>query len=661
MAKSPTYAIERPTSPAPDAAYVEAIYEQRKTEGDEARLRSLAATFRQLTRQDHKLLIPPQYKAITGIVKTPFVRESWRGITAALTHNPPQVHVEPRDEHQPAKDAANLAERWTMAVDERLTKELGEDVGYEAPKVLVRDGESVIKQVHRPDAWANFPERGGDESADEYLQRWEERSKSYDAPLPFAWRVVDRLSLLFEDGEFGDSWVIEYGEYPRPILGRRYGMVAEQTAYGRRLVNPENTLGGRPQPEGDARSSASGQAIKLEYFDADGWWHVVIDGSDAPGFPKPSPYGECLPYFRAKAPDSESPLYSLMFLVPALDALLTMKMNWAYLGAYPNPVVKKNPNTMGQFGDLPVGDDGQPSKLVWRPGKALELPPGWELTFLAPPPVGSDLDELAVILRQLIEVAGMPSALKGQSGAPSGYLYNQMIAAASATYQRLAQASARQREQAAEWRFKIIDRRIRMPVYAMGGFGDGGTAWLGLKPGKDAGGGQKEAPVGLLGPVSYTFRPLLPTDEQAEAMIATQLTDPGHPLISDRYAREKLLHVEDPEGMADEIAVEKELDTNPVLKAMVIDKALKDAGIIVPTPQPSGLLNAQGAPMAQGGGAMPPEGMSPGMAGLPGASLPSVPGLTMPMRPQAPRGTGPGSPAGVFPGQPPTPAGRVPV
>ena len=86
----------------------------------------------------------------------------------------------------------------------------------------MRDAESVIKMVHRPDAWGNFPRRV-DESAEEYLSKTVEYKKG--SPLPFAMRCVDRLQLIFDDGEWGDTWVVEYGEYAQAYLKQRFGMV----------------------------------------------------------------------------------------------------------------------------------------------------------------------------------------------------------------------------------------------------------------------------------------------------------------------------------------------------------------------------------------------------------------------------------------------------
>lgn len=641
----------------PTAEFVEGLYRNRLNNGNEGRLRALMSEFRALCRLEHGVDTPRQYRAITKQVRTPFVRDAWLRTTAALTQNAPVPHIEPLDASDRARRNANLGERWTAAALEQLIKDLGENLIYEAAAALVRDAESVIKVAHRPDAWADFPVRAGDpedptsvESADDYDRRADAFKKT--SPLPFAMRVVDRESMLFGDGEWGDSWALEYGEYALPELQSRYGMVEREG----RLVDPKNLLGSKPAPEGRLVSSR-GHVVKLEYWDAH-WWAVVVDGTMAPGFPKRNPLAPKLPYVRAKVDqDAETILYSLKHLVPALDSILTMKQNWAYLAAYPNPVIESLPNQIGGSLDLPTGEDNQPTTLQWKPGKALELPTGKTIRFLDPPPAGKDLNDMAVMYRAMIDVAGIPSTLRGMSGAgDSGYLANQMLAAVMMMYRRLAVALERQLEQACALLHWIVARRIKQTVYVLaeGEEKGGGKKWLGLKP--DGEPTTTVASVEQLGPLSWTFRPILPTDEQAKAVIANQLVNAPRPLISLEHALEHFLGIEDPQAMMDRIAVEKALEEEP-LKSMVTEAALREAGITPPPPP------APPAPMPMDpsmmGGMIPPgpgelTPQSPIPNGQMGAGMPAIPYLTMPGQPTPP-GIPPGASVaapGQYPGQP---------
>lgn len=628
------------------------LWRLKINEADEARIIRLAWEFRRLTRLTHELRIPDAYKAITKEVRTPYVRDTWHRAVAALNQKPYVIHIEPRDQKDATQRAANIAERWDTAAREIMDKEQNLDMAIESAKALIRDGESVLKVVHRPDAWANFPKRARNEDADTFLKKAEKYKKG--APLPFAWRVVDRLTTVWQDGEFGDEWVVELAEYPRAFLARRYNMSPNSDGYlvdpanpfapvnidyaRAPEITPENLLGGMPKPWG-WQNTPFGRALKAEYFDAD-WWAVVIDGHMAPGFPKRNPYAPFLPYFRAKGPDSESLLYSLLFLSPAIDELLTMKLNWAHLGAYPSPVVQAVPNAI--TGAFPTGEDGIPPVLEWKPGKGMTFPAGWGISFLQPPPVGQDLNQLVQILTQLIDVAGIPSVFRGQGGNDqAGYAINQLMAAASLSFRLASESLGRQFGKAFEFIHAMIDQHIQQTVFVLAGTGTGqdGKQWLGLHDGEGV--SATEAGVGELGPVEIEYRATLPTDEQARAMIAMQLVNAPKPLMSRKRALTKYLQEEDAEAIMDEIAVEQALDSEP-LHSLWVEEAVKQAGLMPPQIQ-------QGQPPSGG----PPMPNDAGNSGEP-----TVPGLNQPLQqppPNRPRGAAGGRPAGAFPGRPNTP------
>ncbi len=634
------------SNPMPTVEDVVSLYNLRISDGDEKRLREIIKDMRILSRLQHAVNIPSQYQAITRAVRTPYLRDSWLRTTAALVAKPPLVHIQPINKEQSYREAANLAENWDMAAMAQMNKEINQDAVYESARALVRDGESVLKVVHRPDAWANFPARTEDEIAVDYDSRADKYVKTN--PLPFAWRVVDRLSMLFGNGEYGDDWALEYGEYPKPYLGRRFRMIE----YDGRLRDPADVLGGSPSPEG-LGDSATGLSRKFEFFEADSW-SVIVDGQMAPGFPKANPYSPHLPYKRAAAADSESMLYSLLFLVPRLDEILTMKMNWAFLGAYPNPIVETVPNVNGVVGDLPGGDDGSPSKLEWKPGKGMELPLGKTMRFLVPPPVGDDINHMSQIITGLIEIAGIPNILRGMAGTDqAGYAINQLMAAANMAFKVALSGLARQFEGAFDIIHWTIAHLIGQTVYVQGGSGKE-SQWLGLKPTGNT--TATEAAIDKLGAITVTFRPQLPTDEQARAMIANQLVNSPKPLMSRRLALEKYLQEEDPEGVMDEIWAEQAMEQEP-LHSIMLAQAIRDAGLSLPPPAQGQGSGGQGSAVLL---SRTPSAtlMSPAMAGIPGqggGGVPSISGLKRPITPQRPGG---GRPAGAFPGQPGSPVAQ---
>ena len=643
----------QPQIPEPDAGFVIGLWRHRMQLGDEQTLRNKIWDFRVLTEMAHLVQIPPQYQAITTVIRTPFFRDTWLRITAALTQNPPVPHAEGRDDTADCRRAAEIGQRWIRAAWEQMQRPDNADPPiYGAMKALIRDGESVLKIVHRPDAYADFPVRDDDEGPDQYLQkvrRWKTGKRrspsSRSIVLPFAWRVVDRLQMLFGEGEFGDTWCMEYGEYPRSHLALLFGM--QQTDEGG-LIHPAYLFGGQPKPEG-FQISPTGLARKWEYWDAN-WWAVCIDGYMAPGWPKPNPYAPHLPYFRAKV--EQHPLEPLKFLVQGLDALLTMKMNWAYLSAYPNPVIETVPNSTVPDLNLPLGEmDEATQGFTWVPGKLLELPSGKNIRFLEVPPVGQDLNQMAQELIQLIEVAGTPTIMRGQAGSDfSGYLANQMLAAASLTYKVLSTVGARQLERAGKFLWWLVEHRINDTVYVLEEAGEAGQSerkWLGLRPtGRVS---ATEAPIDMLADLNVTFRPILPTDEQARIMVAMQGINAPKPLFSQRYALEKIVQVDDPDQIMDDIWVEQAMNTDPTIHQQTVNEALKRAGMVPLQPAgpgPAGLVGPNGQPLQVNDAA--------------NAGQPTVPGLTQPLQPQRPANRGvPGAPggrpAGANPGRPNTP------
>ena len=207
-----------------EASDILGLYQSKLAEGDESRLRAVSQSLREHCRLEHAVSIPEQYRAISKEIRTPYLRDAWSRISASLVSKPPVIHCEPKDDkRENYREASNVAERFDSAMLERLNKETGEDTLYAATAALVRDGESVLKVVHKPDAWANFPRLGDEDDPRAVLQAQDDYKKGAD--LPLAWRCVDRLQMMFSDGEYGDDWALEYGEYPLPYLRRNLGLV----------------------------------------------------------------------------------------------------------------------------------------------------------------------------------------------------------------------------------------------------------------------------------------------------------------------------------------------------------------------------------------------------------------------------------------------------
>jgi hypothetical protein len=275
------------------------------------------------------------------------------------------------------------------------------------------------------------------------------------------------------------------------------------------------------------------------------------------------------------------------------------------------------------------------------------------MEFLSPPESGRDIDQLVQIFRDLVDIAGIPSIFRGIGGArQAGYAVNQLMAAANLSFRQLGNSLQRQFEMASEFLFDMVaDIYGDDTVYVLGE-GEDTKTYIGLK----ASGSTTEsvAAVDMLGPVEYRFKPVIPTDEQALQMIGLQALNAPKQVLSHETVLRDWFQIEDPQDEMDRIVVERTMDTDPDLAAMVRAQALRKAGITPPVPAPpTGLLGPNGMPLAPSGAGVPP--MAPD--GKTAAGMASVPGGTMPLVPTPPRAAGTlphagGRPAGAYPGQP---------
>lgn len=640
----------------PTAGNIDAMWRWKLSEYEELGLREFMGDVRPMFDMVHPVRIPREYRVTTKEVRTPFLRDAGLRIASALVKDTAVPKIEPVDHSGQADQAADIAARWLQAEWAALIAENnGQDFKYISARNLTRDSESVLKVVDRVNAWANFPARTKDEDPREYLKRRDSAKQAKGVIQPFAAKVVDRAQMVFGDSEYGDEWCIEYGMYPTPIIMRDYGM--ETVDADPKYTLPQFKLGGRPIMMGYAPKITSigpSATLKMEYVDKD-WWCVLINGKMAPGFPKPNPYAPFMPYFRAIA---EPALYSLRYYQPALDALLTGKMNWAFLSMFPVPKFK--PVLSGQQPgaiDLPIGDNATaPVGMRWKPGFAMMPPAGYDLEFLQPPQTGRDVDVMVQTLRDMIDIAGIPSIFRGIGGArQAGYAINQLMAAANLMFRQMGNSLSRQFERASEFMLHVVSDVIPEelgPVYIKGSDGEGGRTWIGLqKTGRVT---ETVAPVDELGPVEFRFKPIIPSDEQAMEMIGLQAWT-AH-AISHETLLTDYMQMDDPQGEMNRIAVEQEINTDPLLHQQMVEQALRQAGIAPPPPPPApgGLVGPNGQPIASG----PPAGLPMPDGQLAGGLPPGMGGpgpLAQLVKPRTPGPTdihGGGRAPGAYPGEP---------
>jgi len=345
---------------------------------------------------------------------------------------------------------------------------------------------------------------------------------------------VDVLTFYPLEGEHGLEACLEITERPKRLVMQRYGLIEDRTTGRLTPVGGVASAAAAAVPAGDG-----GSVRVIEYWD-DEYFACVVDGHVAKrgrhGYgqaPYSLAYGDQTPS-RDPAKASASMLAPMLYLVPLLDRLITMKQNAVHLYAYPAPKL-----TGCASWENSIGDNGRPRPIEFRPGHIFPLYPGEDLSFLQWTGTPPDLEEVIALTRSLIEQAGVPSVLFGlpPTGSASGYLLNQLINAARVSFNQISRHAERALERVVALLWRLVEQRIGETVYVHAGATAGG--WLGLSP-KDIG--------GYYG-CRVQVRALAPADTIAEGSFAAGMVNAK--LASRRWAMQEKLGIANPDAMQD--------------------------------------------------------------------------------------------------------------
>lgn len=565
-------------------------------------------TNRDLRYGEYKIEVPENYKSTTQVIRTPIVADMIMRIVSMLTLEEPERKCAPYNGTEKAQRNSSLRERWTKAAWRRMEAQSGRPIWRMAMDAAVADGLGVIKVIHDKDAWLDYPKRKRREDGGDYNDRADAWKKT--APFPIFATDLDPLCYFPSKNGYKLTEVVEINKRPLKPAMQAFN-VKPLGDNGWQKMEP-----GEPFPDDESLGHLAESVEVVEYWN-DKEVVYLLDGKIADR--RPHYYGRP-PYFEVPGHISSSRdprkaylsvIEPFKHLIPALETLLTMKTNWAYLAAWPNMVVQ---NQSAFLNALPE-DDNEPTKV-------LDISPGTilrgDIRFMEPPGVGRDLDAMIDILRAMIERAGLAAVMYGQSGSSaSGYLTNQLMTAAQLIYRPLLRNAETADEDMTRHIWRILEKYYpKDPVFVWGSEDRVGKSqsWLSMS-GSDVNGYYA---------VETRIKPVLPMDEIMQADAATRWVSQG--MVSKKYALEKYFNVPAPEEMADEIAVEQYLMMPEVARRIAEDAARK-AGVLQEQPQ------APQMPGAPGGGGISPTPMPPMIP-----SGPEVPGNTMPMVPRSPGG-----------------------
>ena len=582
---------------------------------------------RSLRYMENEIKIPENYKASTQVIHLPTIPDMLLRIVSTLTADDPKIQVPPPSSKLSDQRNSSLRERWTSSALKRMQLEQDRPVLRMGIDAACADGLGVWKIIDKRDVWNGEPKRKKrGEDAQDYLDRVSKFRKG--AKFPIVWFDLDVLNYFPVHNGLELVEVLE--------VSKQSAIPAMKALGVKKLPNGEYT-DLRPGEVLDESQSYGTRILEVGEYWSNNYAAYTLDGNLVKE-PIENKYGRP-PYFpvaghttssRDPAKAYASVVEPFKHLIPALERLLTMKTNWAYLAAWPFMTKEDS------LGPVLLPDNAEDVADI-EPGRILS-----GVKFMSPGNVGRDVDQLIEILRLMIDRSGLAAVMYGQGAASSsGYMVSQLLTAAQIVYRPILANAEMTLSRCIEHIWRIVESVLADDVYVWGDASRRGQKeWLALTP-KDIDGYYA---------VNVSMRPLLPMDEIAQGDAAIRLVGSG--LVSRRYARERKLAIESPEEMADEVAVERYMDSPEIQQRIMLDAA-KEAGLIPepPPPPPPGII----PPEVQGtGGPINPVG-------------PIVPGMETIQPP--PLGTGiaageapPGMPPGI--GGPPIvirrPGGNIP-
>lgn len=484
----------------------------------------------------------------------------------------PRIEVPPRDKTQQAERQASTLERWTQAAIVQLERQADEDVRERFLECLIAYGHAAARIMYAPQLW-ELPKRAKGESDKDYTKRVDEAKRGQSLPISMTW--LDPRTVYPMWSELGLEAILEVDQRELVTLRPERFNLLEQHPEIWEMVRE------RYGDAGTVEFTQLWTRDSLTYAIGD---EVVHHETHTYGRP---------PYVYAMGATVStrdagrmglSMLYPLRHLLPYLNRLMTQKATSIRLNAWPTPVLEYDGGeglALTGAGDEGVG--GEPIAIDLEPGKLVSVPIGYRLRYLTLDMADEGLNQMISVIQSAIERAGISDVLYGQSSSgDSGYLVNQLIAAARTKFKPIQEHMERAIEQMIQRLWDIVEYQVEDTLYVYGGEG-GGRGWLGLGP-DDLRGYRN---------VNVTLNPVLPTDTYARS---SQTINEVQARLRSRRSGMERIGVEQPDEERDQILVEEFMD-HPQVRAVMAQEMARRAGVQIeqqtrPEPQPTEMLAA---------------------------------------------------------------------
>lgn len=563
---------------------------------------------RNLRFGNYPINIPEAYKVTTREVRTPIIKDLLFRVVGSFLAEPPRISCPPLNETDKEKRKANAREKALVAAWKRMTREVGYDVSVKLVDGALADGMSVALTLERNEVYSNmrgYPSRIEGQNAKAYLDEVEDYKKR--AELPFVVMYVDPLTYypVYSGSRKTSEWYV----YNVPLLDAmdEFGITEKEGRYVK--IKPNN----RREPV-ENELFLENKTVQVAECWTRNKVYYLIDRcfvEERENKRKRSPFtvfGGLITSSMEPAKAYQSIIEPFKHLIPAVEELLAMKMNWSAIGAFPFFLDKNSEPSMGT---LPTGLQEAENITDIRPGSVLR----GDVGFLSPPPVGQDLTDLVNLMLSFISKSGLASVMYGEMPAGSaGYLANQLATNSTLIYRPILKNFEMAMSEIMSNILRIVDDLgEEVPVYFDGKIKRRNVAeWMILDP-KDINGFYE---------VDVKMKMVSQYDRIMGGDFGGRMNSAG--ILPKDFVIEELMQYDDPNTLLDQVAVERYLDSPQIAEVISLDAAEK-AGLVQP-PQQSPPTSNMGMGMAMGAEPSMPMGGIPSTVGGGQPYIPSMPG-----------------------------------
>jgi hypothetical protein len=577
----------RPT----EATWVEETISQNKSTYSETH--KLIDQMRRLRYMRAKARPPRAFQRLIGKgIRSPLSYNLVQTITGMIVRERPKYSRVPRSgvERQKAQTLANSADPMMQSFEQIAHRPLF----FQWADQAVSDGR-VIGKIRRV-PWEGYPLRKAGEKDKDFNNRvakWVMNASTH----PIRATIVDAMGFMPDRNEWEPQFVIETGNRPTLPTFKALGVVP--TNEGFKQIPTD-----KPYPDDEIPTGTQPTVPVEELWTPDALYirvareQVLKFPNDFGFIPYAWNYGATTSH-NDPALEGMSVLYPYLGLEPWVQMLLGVLASWSIVGGTPILVQTTDrtagASNAGAIADVPLN-------------KMVTLPPGGDMKFVQPPPVGREIIEFIQLLMDFIDRAGITPLAQGHIGTRTpGLTVASALEAASGKLIPIKSNLENFHETMVKMSWKTVYNNIKQPIHVTGT----GLVERDKLPGRRKGRGRF-----IVDPKDiddyYDIKAELSFDTiQDEIAKGTHAaTMKAHRLWGKRRAM-RFSGVDDPEDEIDEIALD-ELSDTPVVRTQIIQQAIQDEPELQKIQQD---LADQGVDIVQllvGGGAPGADGQSSG-------------------------------------------------